>query len=102
MDYSSIRKNTFMNYEKERKISEINKEVLNSKLLFVIDSPKSKELDDNNTKLIMDFFKKKLSGNQVLIFSIFTENELFIDFDKIITFNKRAIENRNSEKMKTE
>lgn len=33
MDYSSIRKNTFMNYEKERKISEINKEVLNSKCL---------------------------------------------------------------------
>ena len=33
MDYSSLRKNNFMNYEKERKIKEITKEVLNNKCL---------------------------------------------------------------------
>ena len=31
MDYSSLRKNNFMNFEKERKIREINKEILNHK-----------------------------------------------------------------------
>lgn len=40
--------------------------VINKKLIFVMDSPKAKELDDNNTKQIMSFLKAKLSENQVL------------------------------------
>ena len=67
---------------------------LNTKLIFVVDSPKSKELDDNNTKLIMNFLKNKLSNNQVLVFTIFNEKDLFVGFDNVITISSRAIEKR--------
>lgn len=70
-------------------------EAIGSKLILIIDSPKSKELDDKNTELIMNFLKNELSENQVFIASIFSEEELFINFDKMITFNNKAIENRN-------
>lgn len=59
-----------------------------------MDSPKAKELDDNNTKQIMSFLKAKLSENQVLIASIYSEDELFTSFDKIIMLNEQAIEKR--------
>ena len=68
--------------------------VVNKKLIFVVDSPKAKELDDYNTKQIMDFLKAKLSENQVIIASIYSEEELFTAFDKVITLNKKAIETR--------
>ena len=68
--------------------------VINKKLIFVMDSPKAKELDDNNTKQIMSFLKAKLSENQVLIASIYSEDELFTSFDKIIMLNEQAIEKR--------
>lgn len=68
--------------------------VINKKLIFVVDSPKAKELDDVNTKQIMDFLKDKLSENQVIIASIYSEDGLYTSFDKIITLNGKAIEKR--------
>ena len=68
--------------------------VINKKLIFVVDSPKAKELDDYNTKQIMEFLKAKLSENQVIIASIYSEDELFTSFDKVITLRGKAIEKR--------
>lgn len=67
---------------------------IGTKLFLVIDSPKSKELDNSNTKMIMEFLKKELSDNQVMIASIFSQKDLFIEFDKVIVFRNRAIERR--------
>ena len=67
---------------------------INTKLFLVMDSPKSKELDNNNTKLIMEFLKRELSDNQVIIASVFSQKDFFIDFGKVITFKNRAIERR--------
>lgn len=78
-------------------VMQVVETVLNTKLLFVIDSPKSKELDDKNTELIMNFLKLKLNENQVIIFSIFDEKDLFIIFDNKIVFKNRAIENRKED-----
>lgn len=75
-------------------VLKIVESVINKKLIFVVDSPKAKELDDANTKLIMTFLKDKLSENQVIIASIFSEDELFISFDRIIHLKQKAIENR--------
>ena len=68
--------------------------VIKTKLVLVVDSPKSKELDDTNTKQIMNFLKKELSDNQVFVASIFNEEDLHIHFDKVIEFKSKAIENR--------
>lgn len=68
--------------------------VINTNLFLVVDSPKSKELDDENTKLIMSFLKKELSDNQVIMASIFNEKELFISFENTILFGDKAIESR--------
>ena len=40
------------------------------------------------------FIKEKLSENQVIIASIYDAKDLYVKFDKIIKFKKRAIENR--------
>lgn len=69
-------------------------QAINTKLFLVIDSPKAKELDDKNTKQIMEFLKNELSDNQVIIASIFSQKDLFVNFDKVITFKNRAIESR--------
>lgn len=69
-------------------------EYIGTKLFLVIDSPKSKELDDNNTRQIMTFLKEELPDNQVIIASIYSENELFIDFEKKHVFINRAVEQR--------
>lgn len=69
----------------------------NTKLFLVIDSPKSKELDDKNTKQIMEFLKSELSDNQIIIASIFSPKDFFVDFDNVITFKNRAIESRNND-----
>jgi len=69
-------------------------EAINTKLFLVIDSPKAKELDDKNTKQMMAFLQSELSDNQIIIASIFSQKDLFVDFDKIITFKNRAIEHR--------
>ena len=64
-------------------------ESMNTKLFIVIDSPKGKELDDNNTKLIVDLINDELKDNQVFIASIYDfENENKIEL------HERAIEIR--------
>lgn len=78
-------------------VIQVVESVLNTRLLFVLDSPKSKELDDKNTKLVMNFLKNKLTENQIIIFSIFDEKDLFVKFDNIITIKNRAIENRKED-----
>ena len=59
-------------------------------LPLVLDSPKSRELDDNNTKLIMDLIKTKLPSNQVFIASIYD----CYHYDKKIVLLNKAIEQR--------
>jgi len=64
-------------------------ESMKTKLFIVIDSPKGKELDDDNTKLIMDLINEELKDNQVFIASIYEfENENKIELCE------RAIEER--------
>ena len=75
-------------------VLQVVEKFLNTKLLFVMDSPKSKELDDKNTRLMMNFLKNNLTNNQIFVFTIFNEESLFIEFDKVITINSRAIEKR--------
>ncbi len=55
---------------------------------MIIDSPKSKELDDANTALIMKLIEEELSENQVFIASLYE-----FDCENIIQVN-RAIEAR--------
>lgn len=69
-------------------------QAIGAKLFLVIDSPKAKELDEKNTKQIMEFLKTELSENQVIMASIFSDVDLFIGFDKVIEFNNKAIEKR--------
>lgn len=64
-------------------------EEMGTKLFMVIDSPKSKELDDRNTNLIMNLIKEELADNQVFIASIYD-----FECDHRITINSRAIEMR--------
>ena len=44
---------------------------MNTKLFMVLDSPKGKELDDDNSKLIDKIISDELEENQVLIASIY-------------------------------
>ena len=64
-------------------------EAMGTKLFMVIDSPKSKELDDKNTELIMSLIKEELSDNQVFIASIYE-----FDCENKIVINNAAIELR--------
>lgn len=64
-------------------------EDLGTKLFMVLDSPKNKELDEENTALIMDLVKTELKDNQVFIASIYD-----FDVDKKIKIVNRAIEAR--------
>ena len=64
-------------------------EAMGTKLFMVIDSPKSKELDDKNTELIMKLIKEELTDNQVFIASIYE-----FECERKITINSRAIEIR--------
>ena len=75
-------------------IIKVVEKAIGRRLVLVVDSPKAKELDDYNTSLIMKFIKEKLSENQVIIASIYDAKDLYVKFDKIIKFKKRAIENR--------
>lgn len=62
---------------------------MNTKLFMVLDSPKGKELDDNNSKLIDKIISDELGENQVLIASIYEFTS-----EKKITLENRAIEGR--------
>ena len=64
-------------------------EAMNTKLFMVIDSPKSKELDDENTKLIMDIIQQELQDNQVFIASIYN-----FECENKIVIGSKAIESR--------
>ncbi len=64
-------------------------EELGTKLFMVIDSPKSKELDDQNTELIMKLIKEELDDNQVFIASIYE-----FKCDNKVLIHSRAIEAR--------
>ena len=64
-------------------------EAMETKLFMVIDSPKSKELDDKNTELIMNLIKEEMVDNQVFIASIYD-----FECENRITINSRAIESR--------
>ena len=43
---------------------------------------------------MMEFLQSELSDNQVIVASIFSQKDFFVNFDKIITFKNRAIEPR--------
>lgn len=75
-------------------VIKIVEKVINTKLFLVIDSLKAKELDDKNTKQIMEFLQRELSDNQVIIASIYSQKDFFVDFDKVIIFKNKAIEPR--------
>ena len=64
-------------------------DVIGVKLFMVIDSPKSKELDEDNTRLIMKLIETELSDNQIFIASIFD-----FDCELKIELKDRAIEIR--------
>ena len=67
-------------------------EDMGTSLPLVLDSPKSRELDDANTKLIMDLINEELSKNQVFIASIFD----CYHYDKKITLIHKAVEERKN------
>lgn len=62
---------------------------IGEKLFMVLDSPKGKELDEKNTKLLFDLIKKELSENQIFVASIYDFN-----LDKKIEIINQAIEQR--------
>ena len=64
-------------------------ETMGVKLFFVIDSPRGKELDEENTELIMNLIKTELSENQIFIASIYD-----FECERKIVLENRAIESR--------
>ena len=65
-------------------------EVLNTKLIFVLDSPRGKELDSENLKLIMKIVEEDLAENQVIVASIYDD----FKYSSKIELKDRAIEQR--------
>lgn len=63
---------------------------LNTKLFMVIDSPRSKELDDNNFRLLENLICTELKENQFFIASIYN-----FKTDNVIKITQKAIEKRN-------
>ncbi len=64
-------------------------ESMNTKLFMVLDSPKGKELDDENKLLIERLIHEELKNNQIFIASIYEFN-----CEKKIEIKEHAIENR--------
>lgn len=60
---------------------------LNTKLIFAIDSPRSKEMDAQNYELVLKLIKKELADNQVFIATIFDVS----DYKKKFEFTGLAI-----------
>ena len=65
-------------------------EELNTKLFMVIDSPRSKELDDKNFKLLENLICEELKDNQFFVASIYN-----FKVDNVIKISQKAIEKRN-------
>lgn len=66
-------------------------ESMNTKLFIVLDSPKGKELDDDNMKLIENLVSTELCDNQIFFASIYD-----LEHEKLIEIKNRAIEGRNN------
>lgn len=66
-------------------------ESLGVKMIMVLDSPRGRELDNENLKLIMKIVHEDLDENQVFVASIYDD---FVH-DVKITLRQRAIEQRN-------
>jgi hypothetical protein len=66
-------------------------ESMNTKLFIVLDSPKGKELDDDNMKLIENLIRTELCDNQIFFASIYD-----LEHEKLIEIKNRAIEGRNN------
>lgn len=67
---------------------------LNTRLPLVIDSPRVKELSSDNAKDLLNFINDKLPKNQIIVASIYNEEDLKFNFDKTINIKNRAIEER--------
>ncbi len=65
-------------------------EEMDTKLPMVLDSPRGKELDDANAKLIDGLIESELCDNQVIIASIYE-----FSHEKCIKIVNKAVENRN-------
>lgn len=65
-------------------------EEMQTRLFMVLDSPKGKELDDDNSQLIDKLIFEELAENQVIIASIYEFTS-----EKRITIENKAIEGRN-------
>ena len=65
-------------------------EELNTKLFMVIDSPRSKELDDKNFKLLENLICEELKDNQFFVASIYN-----FKVDNVVKISQKAIEKRN-------
>lgn len=63
---------------------------MGTKLFMVLDSPRGKELDNENIELIMNLVKTELEDNQVFIASIYD-----LECDNRIEIKNQAIEERN-------
>lgn len=66
-------------------------EVLNTKLIMVLDSPRGRELDNENLKLIMKIVNEDLKDNQIFIASIYDD----FNFTNKIELTNLAIDDRN-------
>lgn len=66
-------------------------ESLGVKMIMVLDSPRGRELDNENLRLIMKIVEEELNDNQVFIASIYDD----FNCDVKITLKERAIEERN-------
>ena len=66
-------------------------ESMDTKLFIVLDSPKGKELDDDNMKLIENLVSTELCDNQIFFASIYD-----LEHEKLIEIKNRAIEGRNN------
>ena len=66
---------------------------LNTKLIFIIDSPGAKEMDKDNFNLILKLLKKELKNNQVFIATLFDIN----NYEKKYDFNGLAIEPQSND-----
>ena len=66
---------------------------LGTKFIFVLDSPRGKELDADNLKLMMSIVDGKLKDNQIFIASIYDD----FNYTTRIELKQRAIENRIQE-----
>ena len=55
---------------------------------MVLDSPRGRELDEENSKMILNMIKERLSDNQIIVASIYKD----MVYDNVIFIDKYAIE----------